>query len=157
MTRGVKDELGLKKGIHRTIKDGEAHLRGRHIQLSAQVKKNTGVAKTNSGIKIAKEEEHDPKCFFQMYGIKAREKIVSLRANTGEAVEHYENMSTFLNNRFLSVSAQEDRATIPERVQVCGEGENLREIITTRRPVQHEKETLERDKSPGPDEMFQRA
>ncbi len=96
---------------------------------------------------------------FQMYRTKTREKTGPLITNTGELVENYENMSTLLDNYFLSVYAKEDRTTIPERVQVYegGVGDELRDIIITSQVVQDEIDKLKKNKSHGPDGIFPRA
>ncbi len=118
MTRRLKHEIGLKRGIYRTIKNGETHLRGRYVELARSAKKNIRLAKRNYEIKIANEAKSDPKGIFKLYRTKTRDRIGPLKTNTGELVETGEDMSQMMNEYFLSVFKQENLTTIPLRVQV---------------------------------------
>lgn len=54
MTRRLKNEVGLKRGIYRKIKNGDTHLRGRYVEL-ARSEKNSRLAKRNYEIRVANE------------------------------------------------------------------------------------------------------
>ncbi len=106
MTRRLKLEIGLKRGICRKIEHGETHLGGRYVELARSVKKNTRLAKRNYEIRVANEAKSDPKGFFKLYRTKTRDRIGPLKTSTGELVENGEKMSQMMNEYFLSVFTQ---------------------------------------------------
>ncbi len=66
-------------------------------------------------------------------------------------MESGKEMSNLLNDYFLSVFTRENQDTI------AGEDdEKLRDVIITRQVVQKEIEKLNKNKSPGPDEIYPR-
>ncbi len=85
MTRRLRHEIGLKKGIYRKIKNGETNLRDRYVQLSRSVK-NTRLVKRNYEIKVANQAKNDPKGFFQLYRTKTRKGIGPMKKDNGELV-----------------------------------------------------------------------
>ncbi len=85
----------------------------------------------------ANETKSDPKGFFKLYGTKTTDRIRPLKTNTGELVENGEEISQMMNDYFLSVFTQENRTTIPNRVQVYEGEENdkLGNVIIIRQVV----------------------
>ncbi len=74
MTRRLKHEIGLKRGIYKRIKNSETYFRNSYAELLRSVKRNSRSAKRKYEIRGAREAKKDPKGFFQMYRTKAREK-----------------------------------------------------------------------------------
>ncbi len=99
-----------------------------------------------------------PKGFSTCIGQKTRERIGPLKTEAGEIIESGEEMSTLLNDYFLSVFTTENQDIIPtgEEVFQGEDNEKLRDVIITRQVVQKEIDKLKKNKSPGPDKIYPR-
>ena len=84
MTKKLKHDIGIKKGIYKKIKGGQEQLRNRYNELTRNIKKNVRKAKRDYEIKIARESKANPKGFFQVYRTKVKEKIGPLKSERGE-------------------------------------------------------------------------
>ena len=73
MNNNIRRDIGLKRGLYRRIKRGEAHFIGQYNELDRKVKKDISTAKRNSEVKIARDAQKDPKGFYQLYRAKAKE------------------------------------------------------------------------------------
>ena len=63
MNNNIRRDIGLKRGLYRRIKRGEAHFIGQYNELARKVKKDIRSAKRNSEVKIARDAQKDPKGF----------------------------------------------------------------------------------------------
>ena len=68
----IRRDIGLKGGLYRRIKRGEAHFKGQYNELARKVRKDIRTAKRNYEVKIAwdaqkDDAQKDPKCFYQLY------------------------------------------------------------------------------------------
>ena len=64
MNNNIRRDIGLKRGLYRRIKRGEAHFKGQYNELARKVRKDIRTAKRNYEVKIAWDAQKDHKGFY---------------------------------------------------------------------------------------------
>ena len=74
MNNNIRRDIGLKGGLYKRIKSGEAHFIGQYNELARKVKKYIRTAKRNYEVKIARDALKDPKGFTSYTRLKLRKE-----------------------------------------------------------------------------------
>ena len=96
--------------------------------------------------------------FFQLYRTKTRECVGPIKSENGELISNCGDMSTMLNNYFLSVFTEENTLNVPECELIFrgDDQDRLCDITINETIVKKEIDKLKSTKSPGPDELYPR-
>lgn len=157
MTDRLKNEIGMKRGLHVRIQRGETHL-SRYKELARAVLKNTCKARRNYEVRIVRESKNNPKGFFQLYRIKVRDRIGPLKIEEGSMIDTAEEMSEALNRYFITVFTKERLDNVPdgEKLFRGEETAGLTDINISREDINRKIDRLKITKAPGPNEIFPR-
>ena len=140
------------------LKGGEAQVVGQYNDLAMKIKKDIRTAQRNYKVRIARDAQKDPKCFYQLYKTKSKDRIGPLKGMDGSLIINGEEISKELNKYFLSVFSQEESGRELEPVQIFRgqEVDKSSDIVIGREVISREIDRLKKTKSSGPDDIFPR-